>query len=104
MTMSSHNEKTAFEGDSQGDSTMMHDSQLPTADALDADAGNRHYRCYFTDDRDRIQSYEQIECEDDVQAALKAQALLAASHFTSAELWSGKRIVGKWGNNKSERR
>ena len=98
MTMSSHDEKTTFEGGTQGGGTMSHDSQSPTADA-----GNRNYRCYFTDTNDRIQSYEQIDCEDDVQAALKAQALLAASHFTSAELWSGKRIVGKWGN-KTERR
>jgi hypothetical protein len=98
-----HNNKTTFEGGSQGGTTVMHDSQLPVADILHTDAGNRNYRCYFIDDHDRIQSYEQIECEDDVQAALKAQALLAASHFTSAELWSGKRIVGKWGN-RTERR
>jgi hypothetical protein len=67
-------------------------------DADSTRAADRSYRCYFIDYNDRIQSYEQIECENDVQAALKAQALLAASHFPSAELWSGKRIVGKWGN------
>ncbi len=74
----------------------------PVEDADRTRAADRSYRCYFIDCNDRIQSYEQIECEDDVQAALRAQALLAASHFPSAELWSGKRIVGKWGN-KGER-
>jgi hypothetical protein len=61
-------------------------------------ATNKSYRCYFTDREDRIQSYEQIECQDDAQAALKAQVLLAASHSVSAELWQGKRLVGKWGS------
>ncbi len=57
----------------------------------------KSYRCYFTEVDDRIRSYEQIEGEDDAQAALKAQQLLAASPFTSAELWQGRRLVGKWG-------
>jgi hypothetical protein len=61
-------------------------------------AANKSYRCYFTDIDDRIQSYEQIECENDAEAALRAQELLAASRFTSAEIWQGRRIVGKWGN------
>ncbi len=61
-------------------------------------AASKSYRCYFTDVDDRIQSYEQIECKDDAQAVLKAQKLLAASPFTSAELWQGARIVGKWSN------
>lgn len=68
------------------------------ADARSTVATSRSYRCYFTDVDDRIQSYEQIECEHDAQAVLKAQKLLAASPFTSAELWQGSRIVGKWGN------
>jgi hypothetical protein len=61
-------------------------------------AGDKSYRCYFTNVEDRIQSYEQIECGDDAEATLKAQELLGASHFTSAELWQGKRLVGKWSN------
>lgn len=61
-------------------------------------AANKSYRCYFTEADDRIRSYEQIECENDAQAALKAQELLAASRFTSAELWQGRRLVGKWDN------
>lgn len=61
-------------------------------------AANKSYRCYFTEADDRIRSYEQIECENDAQAALKAQELLAASRFTSAEVWQGRRLVGKWGN------
>ena len=71
-------------------------------DADSTSAADRSYRCYFIDHNDRIQSYEHIACEDDAQAALKAQALLAVSHFPAAELWSGKRIVGKW-SNKTER-
>jgi len=71
----------------------------PMADLRAASADTKGYRCYFTDGDDRIQSYEAIECEDDAQAVLQAQALLAASQFASAELWQGKRIVGKWSNN-----
>lgn len=70
----------------------------PKADAQGRVAANKSYRCYFTDVDDRIQSYEQIECEDDTQAVLEAQKLLAASPFTSAELWQGTRVVGKWSN------
>lgn len=54
------------------------------------------YRCYFTDENDRIKSYEQIECPDDAAAVLKVDELLAASHCSTAELWQGKRLVGKW--------
>jgi hypothetical protein len=61
-----------------------------------ATAPNGSYRCYFTDTDDRIKSFEQIECNDDAEAALKAQALLAGSRFTSSELWQGSRLVGKW--------
>jgi hypothetical protein len=60
-------------------------------------APNGSYRCYFTDTDDRIKSFEQIECNDDADAALKAQTLLAVSRFTSAEVWQGSRLVGKWG-------
>lgn len=56
------------------------------------------YRCYFTDDGDRIRSYEQIECADDATAALKAEELLRSSRYSTAELWEGKRLVGKWTN------
>jgi hypothetical protein len=61
-------------------------------------AANKSYRCYFTDGNDRIQTYKQIECADDAKAALEAQELLATSRFTSAEVWQGKRFIGKWGN------
>ena len=60
---------------------------------------NKNYRCYFTDAGDRIRSYEQIDCADDSTAALKVDELLAASKFSSAELWEGKRLVGKWAVN-----
>jgi hypothetical protein len=49
------------------------------------------------DVNDRIQSYEQIECPDDAAAVLKVDELLAASRYGTAELWQGKRLVGKWG-------
>lgn len=78
---------------------MTHESwKSSVADSEGTSAADKSYRCYFTSVDDRIQSYEQIECEDDAQAALKAQALLSASHFTSAEVWQGKRLVGKWSN------
>ena len=54
------------------------------------------YRCYFTDESDRIQSCEQIECVDDAAAVLKVHELLATSKYNVAELWQGKRLVGKW--------
>jgi hypothetical protein len=67
-------------------------------EADSASAADRSYRCYFTNVDDRIESYEQMKCGNDAEATLKAQELLAASHFTSAELWQGKRIVAKWSN------
>lgn len=57
---------------------------------------NKNYRCYFTDAGDRIRSYEQMECANDTEAALKVDELLAASQDSSAELWQGKRLVGRW--------
>jgi hypothetical protein len=57
------------------------------------------YRCYFTDESDRIRSFEQIECSDDAAALLKADELLAKSKCSTAELWQGKRLVGKWGTD-----
>ena len=60
-------------------------------------APNGSYRCYFTDTDDRIKSFEQMDGDDDADVALKAQASLAASRFTSAEVWQGSRRVGKWG-------
>ena len=60
---------------------------------------NKNYRCYFTDAGDRIQSYEQIASDDDTAATLKVDELLAGSKFSSAELWEGKRLVGKWAVN-----
>jgi hypothetical protein len=60
---------------------------------------NKNYRCYFTDAGDSIRAYEQIDCADDTTAALKVDELLAASQYSSAELWEGKRLVGKWAVN-----
>ena len=54
------------------------------------------YRCYFMDQSDRIRSFEQIECADDAAAVLKVHELLATSNYNIAELWQGKRLVGKW--------
>jgi hypothetical protein len=62
------------------------------------------YRCYFTDENDRIKSYEQIECPDDAAAVLKVDELLAASQYGAAELWQGKRLVGKWGTESGDGR
>ena len=57
------------------------------------------YRCYFTDESDRIRSHELIECPDDAAAVLKVDELLAQSEYNCAELWRGPRLVGKWGTN-----
>jgi len=59
---------------------------------------NNHYRCYFTNENDRIKGVEQIDCRDDAEAALKVEHLLASSSHETAELWQGPRLVGKWGN------
>lgn len=59
---------------------------------------NSHYRCYFTDESDRIKGVEQIECGDDADAALKVQHLLTSCTYNAAELWQGARLVGKWAN------
>jgi hypothetical protein len=64
-----------------------------------ATMSNKNYRCYFTDTGDRIRTYEQIDCADDTTAALKVDELLSASRYNSAELWEGKRLVGKWAVN-----
>ena len=59
---------------------------------------NNQYRCYFTDENDRIKAVEQLECEDDAAALMKAEQVLTASAYNTAELWQGSRLVGKWGN------
>jgi hypothetical protein len=74
---------------------MRESSNPPVSDAQSPDAG-RSYRCYFIDADDHIRSYEQVECETDAQAALRAEILLAASQLTTAELWCGTRLVGRW--------
>ena len=63
--------------------------------------GNKSYRCYLIDAGHRIRSCEQIECADDAAAALKIEQLLASSSHSSAELWLGERLIGKWGNGGS---
>jgi hypothetical protein len=62
---------------------------------------NSHYRCYFTDENDRIKGVEQINGQDDAEAALKVEHLLTSSSHKSAELWQGSRLVGKWDNTGS---
>jgi hypothetical protein len=57
---------------------------------------SKTYRCCFTDAGDHIRSYEQIECANDTEAALKVDELLASSQDSSAELWQGERLVGRW--------
>jgi hypothetical protein len=63
---------------------------------------DKNYRCYFTDAGDRIRSYEQITSSDDAAAALKVEELLAGSKYGSAELWQGKRLVGRWTTSGSD--
>lgn len=78
----------------------MLDSFTPS-EASAQNTAHKSYRCYFTNVNDRIQSYEPIECQTDAEAALKAQELLAASEFMTAEVWQGRRLVGKWANPKA---
>jgi hypothetical protein len=93
---------TLFECDIQGGSNVAFESwKSSVADVRSTITASKSYRCYFTEVNDRIRSYEQIECENDVEATLKAQELLAASQFTSAEVWQGKRLVGKWDNTRT---
>jgi hypothetical protein len=75
---------------------MIEPSKLPTPDRASTDGASKSYRCYFIDTNDHIQSFEQVECETDAEAALRAEALLAASPLTTAELWCGTRLVGRW--------
>lgn len=58
---------------------------------------HRQYRCYFTDADDRIRSVEVVACDDDAEAMLRAEQLLASSEHRTAELWQGPRLVAKWG-------
>jgi len=81
---------------------MLESWNFSGADSRSTIAANKSYRCNFTDPDDRIQSFEQIECENDAEAALKTQMLLGVSQFTTAELWQGRRLVGKWGRPRRE--
>ena len=56
----------------------------------------RQYRCYFTDEADRINAVQIVESADDATAMLRAEELLATSKHRTAELWQGPRLVGKW--------
>lgn len=59
---------------------------------------NKSYRCYFTNEQDRIQTFEIIEGADDSEAGVKAQELVASSKYPSAEMWQGSRMIGRWTN------
>jgi hypothetical protein len=87
-----------YNGDVRGAPATLQSGSPSAANDGKTTPASKSYRCYFTDGNDRIQTYEQIECEDDAKAALKAQGLLAGSRFTSAEVWLGSRLVGKWSN------
>jgi hypothetical protein len=62
------------------------------------------YRCYLTNENDRIQSFEIIEGLNDAEVVLKAQELVASTRYASAEVWQGKRLIGKWINRDIRRR
>jgi two-component system, sensor histidine kinase PdtaS len=59
---------------------------------------NKAYRCYFTNEHDRIQTFDIVEAVNDSEAAVRAQELVASSKHTSAEVWHGKRLIGRWVN------
>lgn len=60
---------------------------------------NKAYRCYFTNENDRIQTFEIIEGVDDSEVAAKARDLVASSKYPAAEVWHGSRMVGRWTNS-----
>ena len=52
------------------------------------------YRFYFLDSNDHITAAEVVECADDSDAKLKADALLKERPgFTSVEVWKTKDMV-----------
>jgi hypothetical protein len=59
---------------------------------------NKAYRCYFTNKADRIETFDISEAVHDSEAAVKAQELVASSRHASAEVWHGRRLVGRWVN------
>jgi hypothetical protein len=90
----SDREEAPFGCGVQGGSNVTFETSEPNGRSTIA--ASKSYRCYFTDDNDRIQSYEQIDCPDDAAAALKVEELLATSKYATAELWQGGRLVGRW--------
>jgi hypothetical protein len=56
----------------------------------------KRYRCCFTNGSDRVLRTEPIDGVDDASAVLQVERLLAASPHSSAQLWDGQRLVGRW--------
>jgi hypothetical protein len=55
-----------------------------------------YYRCYFLDNAKRIKAVEELECEQDGDALIKANAILIdMKNYPFAELWNGSRVVGE---------
>ncbi|MEK1933363.1 MAG: hypothetical protein AAAC47_27020 [Pararhizobium sp.] len=50
------------------------------------------YRCYFLNG-ERIAAVKAITCDDDAEALLEADKILAGSHYLSIEIWAGPRKV-----------
>ena len=50
------------------------------------------YRCYLLD-MDRIAAMQVVECENDADAVLEADKILALSTCTAAEVWDRDRKV-----------
>ena len=95
---------TQFEEQQMGEVIRAHNCTLEREDDIwrvvpRSDYPRRNsYRCYLTSETDHIQSYEIIEGLNDAEAALKAQQLVAEPKFVAAEVWLGKRLVGRWLN------
>ena len=51
------------------------------------------YRCYYLDFADRIASTDVIHCDTDAQGRSRADALLAASSYSSMEVWDRDQVV-----------
>ena len=52
------------------------------------------YRSYFRNSDGRIKGTQILDCEDDTAAAVKVEILLAErQNCTSADVWTGRRLV-----------
>ena len=52
------------------------------------------YRCYFVNKLDEILGAQTLDCSEDAEALLQADALAQAQSLI-VEIWNGARLVGR---------